>query len=275
MKFTDSNLHQLFSSLAAEELKELEKAIHSPFFNYRDEEVRLFEYLLQTRKTKAQPVTAETAFKYVFPKQPVDMAKLRHVMTYLTRIITRYIAIHEMEESDEQKHLLLTQSLRKRNLHKLFLSNYTDTKKHFETEAQLSPELYYNQLQLTTEYYTYSITNRQARNEDLQKLSDDLDSFYIIQKLKQACNMLSYKNIFRFEYAGDLMADTRALIEKKKLSDNPLVNLLYQNYLCLSEPDNEAYFIKLKLLLLNNSNRIDIKELRDIFTLAINYCIQR
>lgn len=276
MNFTDSNLQQLFSSLAPDELKELDKALHSPFFNYREEEIRLFEYLLKVRKAKVQKdVTAETAFKYVFPQQPLNIARLRHIMTYLTRIITRYITIHEMEETEEQKRLLLTRALRKRNLNKLFQHSYNDTKIYFNTGAKLSPDLYYSQLQLNTEYYTYSITNRRAKNEDLQKLSDDLDSFYIIQKLKHACNILSYKNIFRFEQDTLLMHETMALIEKKNLLSNPLVNLLYQNYLCLNEPDNESYFVKLKVLLLKNSPRIDIKELRDIFTLAINYCIKR
>ena len=275
MNFSDSNLQQLFKSLGPAELKDLDKALHSPFFNYRNEEIRLFEYLLKTRKAKSNEITAEAAFKYVFPKQPVDITRLRHVMTYLSRIITRVIVIHELEETEEQKQLLLARSLRKRNLNKLFLSNYNNTSNYYNNEAQLSPDLYYNQLQLNTEYYTYSISNRRAKNQDLQKLSDDLDSFYIIQKLKHACNILSYKNIFTFEQEGNLMLEIKTLVEKKKLLSNPLVNLLYQNYLCLSEPDNENYFVQLKQLLLKHSARIDAKELRDIFTLAINYCIKR
>ncbi len=275
MNFTDTNLYQLFSSLTPEELKELDKAVRSPYFNYRDEEIRLYEYLLRAKKTKAATISAGEAFKYVFPKQRTDLAKLRHVMTYLTRIINRCITINEMAEGEAQQKLLLTRSIRKRNLGKLFLSNYTGTKKFFEDEAQLSPELYYHQFQLHAEYYVYSITNRRAKNEDLQRLMEDLDSFYIIQKLKHACNILSYKNIFKMEHQDGLMHETMALIEKKKLLSNPLVSLLYQNYLCLSEPDNEEYFVKLKHLLLTTSSRIDSKELRDIFTLAVNYCIKR
>ena len=275
MDFPDSNLYQLFSSLSSDELKNVDKALHSPFFNYRDEEVRLFKYLLYTKKAKAEAISAENAFKYVFPKQETDLAKLRHVMTYLTRIIYRYITISEMEEAEEQRKLLLTRALRKRNLNKLFLAQYTDSKEYYEQEAQLSPDLYYQQFQLDTEYYIYSITNRRVKNEELQRLSEDLDSFYIIQKLKHACSMLSYKNIFKGEQQQELMDETMALVEKKQMLNNPLVNILYHNYLCLSDPDNENYFVQLKQLLLTNSQRIDVRELRDIFTLAINYCIKR
>ncbi|HLP53340.1 MAG TPA: hypothetical protein VK154_20775 [Chitinophagales bacterium] len=275
MNFTDSNLFQLFSSLSPYEVKELDKAVRSPFFNYRDEEIRLYDYLLKTKKRNTAAITADEAIKYVYPKQKADLAKLRHVMTYLTRIIHRYLAIAEMESTGEQKKLLQARTLRKRNLSKQFLADYNVAEQYFENEAPLSPELYYYRFQLHTEYYIHSITNRRAQNHDLQQLSADLDSFYIIQKLKHACNLLSYKNVFKLEHSENMMEETMALIEKKKMLGNPLVNLLYHNYLCLSEPDNETYFVQLKDLLLNHSQRIDTKELRDIFTLAINYCIKR
>lgn len=275
MNFADSNLYQLFSSLSPAELKELDKAVRSPFFNYRNEEIRLYEFLLRAKKRKADEISLGEVVKYVFDKGNGDAAKLRHVMTYLNRIINRCITIGEMESSEEQKQLLLARSMRKRGLGKLFLGNYNEAEQYFNSEAALSPELYYHHFQLHTEYYIHSITNRRAQNKDLQLLSDDLDSFYIIQKLKHVCSLLSYRNVFKFEYSDDVMQDIMPLVQKKQMLSNPLANLLYHNYLCLTEPDNEDYFIKLKELLLNQSQRVDVKELRDIFTLAINYCIKR
>lgn len=275
MTFTDSNLYQIFSSLTALELKELEKAVHSPFFNYRAEEVRLFNYLLKTKKRKAGTATAEEAVKYVFEGNKAGMPQLRHVMTYLTRIINRYLAIAEMEADTTGHKLLLNRSLRKRNLSKQFVASYTETENYLETEAELNPELYYHKFQLHTGYYIHSITNRRAQSQTLQSLSVHLDTFYVIQKLKHACNLLSYKNVFKLEHTDTLMDEIMALVEKKNLQANPFVNLLYHNYLCLSAPDNETYFYQLKNLLLNHSQQIDARELRDIFTLAINYCIKR
>ncbi len=275
MNFKASSLYQLFSSLSIEELKELDKAVHSPFFNYREEEIKLYEYLLKTKKAKASGISAEGAYKYVFPKQEMDIAKLRHVMTYLTRIITRYITIHEMEQDAVQEKLLLAQSLRRRNLPKQFLAGYKEAEEYIATTAAISPANYFYQLQLHTEYYSYSISNRKAENDDLQKLTDDLDSFYITQKLKHVCSILSYKNIFHFEHQPELVDEVMEMIQRKKLLSNPLVSLLYFNYLCLSEPDNEDYFLQLKDALLHKSGRIEVKELKDIFTLAINYCIRR
>jgi hypothetical protein len=275
MNILSGNLWKLFNSLADDELKELYKAVRSPLFNYRDEEIRLFEYLHKIRKGKLHATAGEDAYKYVFIDGEKDLTKLRHVMTYLARIITRYLAIREMEQTGDIKQLLLVRSLRKRNNGKLFLSQYETAKQYLETEMPLSPELYYGQLQLHTEFYNFSITNKRTPTEDLQVFTQHLDTFYIIQKLKQACNVLSYKNIFKMEYQPEIMGDTLLMIDQKNMLANPLVKLLYFNYRCLVDPDDEALFNQLKYALLFGSARIDIHELKDIFTLAINYCIKR
>ena len=90
MNIISGNLWKLFNSLTDDEIKELDKAVHSPFFNYRDEEIRLFEYLHKIRKGRLRVPSGETACKYVFMDGKGDQAKLRHVMTYLARIIARY-----------------------------------------------------------------------------------------------------------------------------------------------------------------------------------------
>ncbi len=275
MNFAQSNLYQLFCSLTREEVKELEKAVHSPFFNYRNEEIRLFEFLKSAAKKSRNTITGEEVSQYVLETRKPDLVKLRNVMTYLTRIINRVIVIAETEQNEAQKRLLLTASLRRRKLDKLFLENYRQTSHYLQDEAAIAPDTYYRQLQLHTEYYTHSISGRKAKNEDLQKLSEDLDMFYLIQKLKHGCNILSYKNLFGFEHQPNILEELKLLIERKNMLVNPLAKLLYYNYLCLSEPDNEAHFVQLKAALLQQNKRIDIKELRDIFTLAVNYCIKR
>lgn len=273
MEFSDSNLYQLFSSLSPSELKDMDKALHSPFFNYREEEISLYTYLCECRKKGTTP-TAAAASQYVFGKKKEDLPRLRHVMTYLTRIITRYITLHEMEQAEDERRLLLARSLRRRGLDKLFLASYSDTQQYYDTTAPLSPALYYQQLQLHTEHYIHSITNRRAQNEGMRKLADDLDALYMVHRLKHACNILSYRTIFKSDREA-VPPIEMSPSERERLLADPLAAILYHNYLCLSDPNNEDYFAALKKLLLTTSQRIDPRELRDVFTLAINYCIRR
>lgn len=275
MDIKKSNLFTLFSNLTPSQTRELGKAIQSPFFNYGKEGHRLYNYLLKSKRADHGVLTGEAACKYVFPGQKTDLAKLRHIMTYLTRVILRLLVIHEVEGDEGHKRLLLASSLRKNNQDKLFLQAYISAKDYFDNTAPLSPTVYYYQLELHTEFYNYSISNRRQQNDEMQLLSDDLDLFFVTQKLKHACNVLSYKNIFKTQHQPDLLEEVLALIERKKMLANPLVNILYVNYICLNEPDNESNFEQLKKILLTQSEGIDTKELRDIFMLAINYYIKR
>ncbi|MCO5281697.1 MAG: hypothetical protein M9931_11695 [Chitinophagales bacterium] len=126
------------------------------------------------------------------------------------------------------------------------------------------------------EFYNHSVSNRKAANQDLVRLSEDLDTFYIIQKLKQSCNILSYQNIFNFNHQPKLINEVLEMAQQNIHKENLLLKLLYYNYLCLCKPDNKSYFFELKKVLLNKyTTRIQQQELRDNYTLAINYCIKK
>lgn len=275
MKFQQSKLVELFSSLSAKEVKGLHKAVHSPFFNTRDEEIRLLEYLQKAWPDKPEMLEAELVYEYVFDDTQHDMARLRHVMTYLTRIIQRYMTIAGFEEDRAMVDLVYARSLRERNLTKQFLAEYHKAEAYLQQDALLTPDTYFYRLQIHTEYYAHAIASRKARNQELQMLSEDLDMFYAVQKLKQVSNILSYKNLFQLDHQPELMEEVLQLIERKNLRRDPLVAALYHSYLCLAEPEDEAHFARLKAALLNSGQLIERRELKDIYTLAINYCIKR
>ncbi|MCO5281696.1 MAG: hypothetical protein M9931_11690 [Chitinophagales bacterium] len=95
MNIQNSQLYQLFNSLSDKEIKEMGKVIISPFFNYRNEEIRLFEYLKKQRKAEHPNFSVEKVILFVFGKEE-SLPNLRHVMTYLACIIC-FIVISEME----------------------------------------------------------------------------------------------------------------------------------------------------------------------------------
>lgn len=275
MNIQNSQLYQLFNSLSDKEIKEMGKVIISPFFNYRNEEIRLFEYLKKQRKAEHPNFSVEKVILFVFGKEE-SLPNLRHVMTYLARIIIRFIAISEMEANRSLQSVLLISAYRKRGLEKQFLSTYQEAETFFISEAALQAELYFYRLQLHLEFYNHSVSNRKAANQDLVRLSEDLDTFYIIQKLKQSCNILSYQNIFNFNHQPKLINEVLEMAQQNIHKENLLLKLLYYNYLCLCKPDNKSYFFELKKVLLNKyTTRIQQQELRDNYTLAINYCIKK
>lgn len=271
MKIEKSKLLILIQSLTIEELKIIKLALDSPFFNYRKEEKVLFNYLVKYKNNTTNLKDLKKLYSYVFKSDDLVLSKLRNVMSYLTKIILRVMTIIELE--NENTEVALLRFLRKKDLSKFFLQEYTASKQN--VSGKLSSKLYYNKLQLHTEYYTHSIIKRKAMDIELQVLSEDLDLYYVTQKLKQACNIISYKNMFKTEHELELLDEVLALINRKKLSENPLIQILLNTYYCMLYPDKEKYFYELKESLIKHTQYIDINELKDVYILAINYCIKK
>lgn len=271
MKIKKSKLLVLIQSLTNEELKMIKLALDSPFFNYRNEEKSLFAYLVKYKNNNANLKDLKKLYRYVFKSDDLILSKLRNVMSYLTKIILRVMTIIELE--DENTEVALLRFLRKKDLSKFFLQEYAASKQN--VSSKLSSKLYYNKLQLHTEYYTHSIIKRKAMDIELQVLSEDLDLYYVTQKLKQACNIISYKNMFKTEHELELLDEVLALINRKKLNENPLIQILLNTYNSMLNPEEEKYFYKLKESLINYTQYIDINELKDVYILAINYCIKK
>lgn len=275
MNLNKSKLIQLFKVLDAKEVKLLKLAINSPFFNYRKEEKNLFYFLCNNIHDSQKLSNTEEVYKNVFNSSDVNLSAMRHVMSYLTKIIVRVLTIQEFENEETSKNILLTKVLRKKNLSKHFLSQYQKTITHINSHSKLSSQKYYEQLQLHTEFYTYSIAQRKPMDISIKSISEDLDLFFVANKLKQICNIISHKNLFVSEFEPVLFDEITKLIESKNLLKNPLINLLYFSYKSLSHFEEEVYFFSLKKALFQHSKLISLTELKDIFTLTINYCIKK
>lgn len=271
MKIEKSKLLVLIQSLSPEELKLIKLAVDSPFFNYRNEEKNLFSYIIKYKDDVVILNDFKKLYRYVFKNDELVLSKLRNVMSYLTKIILRVMTIIELEEENNQVALL--RFLRKKDLSKYFLQEYIASK--INTDSKLSSKLYYNNLQLRTEYYTHSIIKRKAMDIELLALSEDLDLYYVTQKLKQVGNIISYKNMFKSEHELELLDEVLALINRKKLNDNPLIKILLSSYNSMLHPEEEEHFYQLKESLMNYVQNIDINELKDLYILAINYCIKK
>jgi hypothetical protein len=106
-----SQLSQLIFSFTSAEKREARKFLESPFFNQRRDVVQLFDWFC------ANDVPEKTAAKrHLFGADDVNDQELRLRMTYLHRLLERYIAQKEMEADDTNLRLHLAAGYRKRGL---------------------------------------------------------------------------------------------------------------------------------------------------------------
>jgi len=108
---------------------------------------------------------------------------------------------------------------------------------------------------------------------NLQEVSDNLDIFYIVNKLQQSCAIYSYQNVYKQEYDIHMVDAVLAHLKHKKY-DEPLINLYYYGLLSLRDHENEEHFFQLKALLGQHPS-LPKRDIQGLHAIARNFSIKR
>ncbi len=130
-------LVQTFSALSQHDRRELEKFVNSPAFNQRDDVKLLFRYLRENVQVTGNGGAAKStlskisAYEQVFPMPEsrratgYDDASMRHAMSFLYKLIKRYLAYTAWTENELAVGIHLCKALRSRGLDKIYLKEFT------------------------------------------------------------------------------------------------------------------------------------------------------
>jgi len=264
----------LMRSLSVWELKAFEKFVASPFHNPNSSVFDLFTYLKQHYPLfNNKDISYSLLSCKVFGTKKPDVPRFRYTLTELTRLLEKFYMQLSMAENDAAQKKLLSAELFKRGIDKYFSQQISGTRKTTDAKKDIT---YYENLVAWSELsyeFTSSRKNRQP-DSDLQNLSDNLDNFYLVKKIKYCCEILNRSNILGSKYEVPLL-DPLLLYLNTNPHPTPLISIYYQILLTITDHTNENNFRKLKALLQKHQHDITLKENRDIYAFAQNYCIRQ
>lgn len=259
---------EILRSLNAYERNQFEKFIHSGFHNGH-EKVRVLCLFLLRHLEDAHPPDRKKVFAAVFPRQPYDDARLRHVSSYLLATVEDFLVWKELDADRNQYNLYLVKALRRRGQESLFKSRWKEAEREEEQSGYGSPQGYF----LHLEKYNATDTRTMEVQPLLERVNRELDLYFVYHKLRQACNILSHQRMFNADYRLTFMPEVEAYILQHQLDNQGAIALHYHAYRVLSG-GGEEYFTRLRTELLSGAP-LPADELRDLYLLTINYCITR
>ncbi len=271
----NSRLFLLFSQLPKKQLSTIQKAAHSSYFTTRPHVTRLFDFLWECRFELKVTPTKEQAFRAIFPDQAYDDHKLRLSMSLLLKLMERCLVFEEWEKN--RTHYLTTLGItyRKLGLSKHFLQAIQQAKLSNTNQPYRSDIFYDLELKIALEEYQFKATQKQIQELNLQSILDQLDLAYFIQKLRYACYAHSHQAVFKIEYDYGLILNLLDYLPSSKHLTNPTLAIYYYCFKALKNPASPELFRQFKELLFKNSAVFPDTELRDLYLLAINYCIRQ
>lgn len=269
-----TRLFQFYSCFSSKQVREFADFVRSPFFNKRTQLITLAEYLEQSQKSTKTKFTKELAYKKMYPKEAYDDQKMRLAMSNLLKLMEQFVAHRSFAEDTFEKKLRVLHFCREANLPKYFDYLLTGLQKWQNKRPERNAEYFDTQVKLMQETFLHQSAGQRTAY-DLQVVSDTLDLAFLSHKLRQTCQLFNIRSVLKMEFDSGMLEEVLTYIEKKNLQEEPAIAVYLQAYHFLPQSDNEVAFQNFKTLLFQNEQRFPKWEARDLYLLALNFCIRQ
>ncbi|MFN8237386.1 MAG: hypothetical protein U0T77_04385 [Chitinophagales bacterium] len=218
--------------------------------------------------------TKEQLWKTVYGKQPLNNNQFRKLCFDLLQDIEQTLGLLYVDKNDVNKTILLLQYLSRHTIGNTFEEKWERLQKQIkQTDKKLNSTGLYLKYEMQNCMYEYLVNNpAKSKLNNILSVSDTLDDYYILQKLKFICHAINeskfttYNSLPRFngyviEMANDINSENKTLID-----------FYLSIYRLFTSPASEKPYDIIKQQL-ENSDLIDESERRIIFQYVINFCI--
>ncbi len=271
-----TKLFQLLNSFSAWELRNLKQFLCSPFFNQREDVIKLLEFYIKSQKNDFPNLNRELAFEFVFGNINYHDQHYRLLVSRLLKLTEDFMACREALKDETQWKINLAKAYRKMNMEQPFEKTVNHIRTQLEKGSFRNTNYHHNLYRTEYEYYDFISSQVRSGETNLQEVSNTFDTFYIAGKLEQACLMISHQAVFKIQYEFGLLNDVLNFVENNdEVLRVPAVAVYYHCYKAITVPDNESHFQKLRVLIQEHQSKFAHPEVHGIYLLAINYCIKR
>ena len=269
-----SRLVGILRTFSKKELRDFNKWLHSPVHNLRKDVQDLFSYLAsEGRVVKTDLLNKELIFRSIFPNEPYNDAKMRQTVHFFMNALENFLVYSEIIKDQVNSKTILASVYRNRSLPKSFQKAMNEAQKEQLKNQYKDWRYLFGEYLLEEEKYTYYSRLKRTTDMNLQEAADALDTTYLSNKLRQMCLMLSHQAVYKKEYEIGMHNEILNYVESKNFLEIPAIAIYYYSYKATTEKEKEHYFLSLKNQMEKNGALFRQAEIRDIYLLAINYCI--
>lgn len=271
----NSKLLQLLEALDSSQKESLKKWVQSPVHLQHEKTQNLLLILLSKRKFTPRTVARKTIFAQLCPQQAYQEKQLNYWMSYATKQVESFIEFWMQEKATFENKKKLFLFLEEKKLDKYSQQELRQLQVYQQKHATQN-SLYYRQ-QYELEALLFAHQNQTARQEqtNLQDLLNAQSTAFILDTLYYACEALTHQRLYTSTYRIPLLTGILQDIEAGFYQHIPAVQLYYYGYKMLEEVEHPEHFEDLQGLLLEQGAALSKKELKHLYLMAINYCVQR
>jgi len=267
-------LLQTLKLLPNKEYKAFETYLSIDLFNKRSDVISLFSYL---QGHQIRPLDEHAAYEAVYGKsKTLDKKKWHLVCSRLLKVLEDYFAHRTLQTQPIDRKIYLADYYRDAQKMVKFQKSMGEAEGILKKTKHRSENYWKLQHQLAETNYDYVESQNRTNKTNLQIVSDHLDTFFIISKLKLGCRKIS-RAIINAESYNIEMLDLvlQEISNRPKLLEIPAIAIYYYCYKAIAPNGSENDFQDLRSNINQYKNIFAPADLRDIYLIAINYCIRK
>lgn len=222
------------------ELNRFDKYIRSPYYNVHNPTLLLWEAIHKTYPDfDEKRLDKEKLFQKVFPGEKFNDAKLSVVRNNLLNLLFGFFSRTRIEQKEHLLHRELLLELSQRKLDD-FLPRLI---KEGRSKLEERPDLGYEKFLMEDFVAEYNLLrSNRSTDVDFQAVMNQLDNFYLAQKLKYIAAMKSRQRLLDVQYEIPFGEEILLFCRSNDLSEKPLVHAYYlANCLFNTEGSEQAF----------------------------------
>lgn len=271
----NTQLLELWRALTPSEHKKVLLFLENALHNQRQDVQMLAKILAQTPPEAYIGLDKQAIYAQIVPGKPYDNLQMNYICSFLAQRLEAYFVWAEMDTEDFWRDYLLIRAFRRRGINANFLRKTDKAIQSLEQQPLRNGLYHLISYLIERERYEYRVLYDRETPTDLSCVTEPLQHFFALENLRWAGTALSLKARYGAQNTWAFHDPVLEYAASAQEADKPEIVLLHLGFETMLDVENEQNFKSLKSLISTNDHIFNPGEKRDIYLLAINFCLRR
>ena len=270
------------NQLSRKSLNRMEKFLLSPYHVSNASVATYGSLIIHHIKEDLEIPTDTDLWENIFPNEPYNDIRFRKLNSDLLKAIQSFFGFEQLKMKPETESLLQMEHIIDQKIEPLFNSIKSQLDRSSRYRLDRSAEYFYDRymeekltFEMKSEFERKNRRSDIASDLNIESINDNLDRFYIIEKLKYYATLQSWKKIAKLDIEIDNFNEVFRLIPDAERKKYPVIDIYQKVTEILLNPSNVAAYKELRTLTSHHKDSLPLNDIRYVYEASITYAIDR
>lgn len=273
---------QVLKQLNTIELNRLHKFIGSPYFNSNETILNYYNSIHDHLKKAHIDFDEYQLAQKAIGTKDFDKAKFTKLNNSLLSLVEEFFIQENLSSKQFVKANFLLEEIIEREIDVLYNNSLKSAKRIVDRTLEKSSSYYFEQYKLELlefrkigEFERKTKSKKELAGFNIEKTSRHIDEFFILEKIKLYCTLLSWKKVSKIDQKLNFIDLIEAYLTRNKKDLPPQIEIYYLISKTFTDSDNLDHYFTLSELIKDQISIFSITEAKEVYDAILNYCIQK